>query len=99
MSYLLRQLPRPRNVPGLTTLVAAAEQDDEKTSALHVINPISRAIMNSKFAHAVADRPHVAGIAKCQATDPPCDFGFRPGIPETREPHGKRPGLTNFDHM
>jgi hypothetical protein len=45
ISYLLRQLQCQGDILGLTALVAAAEQDDQERPALHVIDPVSGAIM------------------------------------------------------
>jgi hypothetical protein len=60
ISYLLRQLQRQGDVFGLTALVAAAEQDDQDTPALHVIDPVSGAMIDTKLADAVAHRLCVA---------------------------------------
>jgi len=57
-------------------LVAAAEQNDQQVSALHVIDPVSGSIVDTKFADALADRLAVARIAERQAAD---QTGAAPG--------------------
>src|ERR1700722_11836977 len=91
ISHLLCQLQGQGDILGLGALVAAAEQDDQKVPALHVIDPVSWAVVDTKFADALADRFYVARIAERQATHPTGDFRLGPSVPQTGDHWEKVP--------
>src|SRR6516164_6340403 len=99
ISYLLRQLQSHGDIFILSALVPAAEQDDQETPALHVIDPISGAIMDAKLADTFANRLYVAGIAERQAAHPTGNFRPGPSIPQAGEPLREDPGLADLDHV
>ncbi len=55
--------------------------------------------MDTKLAHPLAYRLHVAGIAEREATHATSDFCLGPRIPQGGEPRGERAGLADFDHL
>jgi hypothetical protein len=73
ISHLLRQLHGQGDILGLFTLVAAAEQDDQKAPALDILDPVSGAVVNTKLADAFAERLDVTGIAERQSAHPTGD--------------------------
>ena len=58
------------DVVGLGGFVATAKQNDYDLSALHVINPVPRPVVDPHFGQAVAYRFHVTRIARSQAVNP-----------------------------
>src|SRR5580692_4499787 len=78
---LLRQFERPRDVPILAPLVAAAEQDNKPVAAPDEIHPIAGAVVDPHLRHAAAHRLRVAGIAEREATDANGNAGARLAIP------------------
>src|SRR4051812_12521787 len=74
---LLLQFPRHRlggfDIPILTALVAAAEQNDDLAGLLDEIDPVAGADMQAQLADAITDRAHVAKIASGEPVDPPGD--------------------------
>jgi hypothetical protein len=60
----LCQLDRALDIAILRSLVAAAEQNDDKLAATDEINAVSRAVIDSHLRYAASDRLHVAWIAE-----------------------------------
>ena len=54
--------------------------------------------MNTQFADAFADRPHVTGIAEGQAANPGGNPRLRLNVPELMQPLRERVRLANLDH-
>src|SRR5258708_27283656 len=99
ISYLFSQLQGQDDILGLSALVATAEQDDQKTRVLHIIDPVSGAVVDTKLADALAHRHDVAGIAERQAANPTGDLGLGASVSQAREPFREGPGLANFNHL
>jgi hypothetical protein len=87
-----------RNVVLLRLLVAAAQQQDENTPALHVVHPIPGTDINTQFGDAFANRFHVAGVSVSQAANPDLNPRTRSKITEAVNPSCKFRGLLQFDH-
>ena len=98
ISYLIRQLQSQGDVFRLSALIAAAEQNDQETPALHIIDPVSGAIMDTKLADAITNWLYVAGIAERETAHPTSDLRFGSSMSQAREPLGKSPRLADFDH-
>jgi GNAT superfamily N-acetyltransferase len=98
ISNFLRQFLGANHVGVLTSLVAAAKQDDDDLATLDEVDAITRTIIDAKFADAFSDRLHVAGIAEGKSANPNVDPRDRLLIAQPRKPSGKHSGLTDFDH-
>jgi hypothetical protein len=60
---------RSTNVLFLGSLVATAEQYNDHTAPVDVIDPVTWAVINLQFHHAIADTARLTGIAIFQAID------------------------------
>ena len=59
----------PRNFWALPPLVAAAQENDGPVRTPRKIDPVTGTDVDTQFAHAAADRTHVAGIAQRHSAD------------------------------
>jgi hypothetical protein len=87
-----------RDIPGLTRLVSATEQDDQSLAASHKINPVSRAAIDPQFAYAVKE----LGISEktgFNAYQPHGNANLSLPIPQPSEPSRKIRMLADLDHL
>lgn len=71
-------------------LVSAAEEDRDRVPLAPKIDPYSATDENSKFLHAIADRPAVAKVAKTNPGDSLSDPNSSLFVPQPPEPPTER---------
>jgi hypothetical protein len=86
------------DVPLLGTLVATAQKNNQLLSALHEVDPVTRALVNSHFTDTITNGLNVTRVAKLKTVDPSCDLGSCAGICQSEQPFREGTGLANFHH-
>src|SRR5947207_3412568 len=88
----------PVDILRLRALVATTQQDHNLCSAMHIVNPVARTIVDAHFEDAVTDASRVAGIPHLHAANAADNARDRIGIPETVQPARKLLRLTHLGH-
>jgi hypothetical protein len=74
----------------LRSLIATAQEDDERLTVLRVVNAVTRTVVDPQLANALADALPVPSESGFQAVETRHDPCTRRGIPEVREPLSHR---------
>jgi hypothetical protein len=65
---------------------------------MHVVNAVTRPVVDTHFQNAVTDAPGIAGIPHLQAANAAHNARDRIGIPETAQPAREFRRLTHLNH-
>src|SRR5947207_9579381 len=88
----------PVDILRLRALVAPTQQDHNLCSAMHIVDSVTRPIVDAHFEDAVTDASGVAGISHLHAANAAGNARDCIGIPETVQPARKLLRLTHVHH-
>ena len=89
----------PPDVLGLSALVAAAQQDDQRVPAPLEIDPIARAVVDAQLTDPIPDRFGVARVSVSQPIQPRENDADGALVLQPRPSLPKRLCLLQLDHM
>src|SRR5258708_21279047 len=94
----LRELLSPLDVLLLRALVSAGQQDHNLCSAMHMVDPLSRPMVDTHFQDAPTDASGIAGISRLHVANAADNARDRIGVPEAAQPARKLRRLAHLDH-
>jgi hypothetical protein len=94
---VFRQTFRRPDVALLRTLVAAAQQDDDRTAPLLKLDAVAGTVMDAQFTDAVADKQNIASVSICQPVKPTEDRTSGPLVLQPAPPFAERLRLAQFN--
>ena len=96
---LLQESGEPQrgfDISGLGAFVAAGQQHDHRLATSDEVNPVTRAVIDTKLRNTFADWLRVARVAKREAIDPDLDPRLGAAVRQIAEQLGELMGIEPF---